>query len=136
MLHGVGDVVVVFLFAIISSLPCFHSGWPLMVDGSGPKKTPQARSKTHFVLSHFIVASSFRSVRFVKQRMVSLRAIVGTGHPKRSQISRLVLEKEGQLIEFVWIPRDLGGRVSAEVTHAADKFGFYLGRLHSESFHL
>ncbi len=28
------------------------------------------------------------------------------------------------------------GRVSAEVTHAANKFGFYLGRLHSESFHL
>src|SRR2546425_8492825 len=73
----------------------------------------------------------------VPQRgMVFAPAIVRTGHPKRSKISHVVLEKEGQLIEFVWIPRDLGGRVSAEVTHAANKFGFYLGRLHSESFHL
>ena len=135
MLRGVGDFVVILLF-IISSSPCFHSGWPFTVYRSARKKDSEQGSEAHFAMCHFIVSSSFRSGSVPQTGNGFPSASVRTGHPKRSQISHVVLEKEGQLIEFVWIPRDLGGPVSAEVTHAANKFGFYLGRLHSESFHL
>ena len=136
MLRGVGDFVVILLF-IISSSPCFHSGWPFTVYRSAREKDSEQGSETHFAMCHFIVASSFRSGSVPQTGNVLPPASVRTGHPKRSQISHVVLEKEGQLTGFVWIPRDdTGERASAEVTHAANKFGFYLGKLHSESFHL
>lgn len=134
MLRGVGDFVVILLF-IINSLQCFHSGWPLMVYRSARKKAPSKGVR------HIRDVPLYRCVLLSKRFGSSNEewfpaGKCANGTSKTSKISHVVLEKEGQLIEFVWIPIDLGGRVSAEVTHAANKFGFYLGRLHSDSFHL
>jgi len=108
MLRGVGDFVVILLF-IISSLPCFHSDWPLMVYRSAHKKTPSkgVRHIRDVPLYRFVLLSK----RFGSSNgewFPSGKCANGTS--KTSQISHVVLEKEGQLIEFVWIPRDLGGR--------------------------
>src|SRR2546421_4365249 len=93
MLRGVGDSVVI-LFFIISSSPCFHSGWPLMVYRSARKKDSEQRSETHSRCAT-IVASSFRSGSVPQTGNGFPPASVRMGHPKRPRFPMSFLKKKG-----------------------------------------